>query len=345
MCIFFPDRPCLFPLSPAATFKRSRLPPINQGLYSRIGVYFLHRTTHRLGSITLRPSYVSALLRRFTAMINSPRFARSWCIFPPPLPAGGREREREKEREGVRSKKEKKKSERIRRGKEERGRKEEKKRLSRYISRDYFTWRLSCTDTRYPASAMSKAIQTIPSPPSPSSLHHRRFSRSLYETFAYDESGTITIQSPSPGFVCILSSPPCLSRFTYGHGHRLELRIYVYTYIRCLVILLLLFSSFHFFSFIFRFPLFLFLLIIIIIVIIFISMCQSPDDVCLSTESIIVLHVFAIAKPITCHKCAVAAHFEQRCEASYTLWIMDNRARLFSTFTTREIISRKRRGK
>lgn len=249
MCIFFPDRPCLFPLSPAATFKRSRLPPINQGLYSRIGVYFLHRTTHRLGSITLRPSYVSALLRRFTAMINSPRFARSWCIFPPPLPAGGREREREKEREGVRSKKEKKKSERIRRGKEERGRKEEKKRLSRYISRDYFTWRLSCTDTRYPASAMSKAIQTIPSPPSPSSLHHRRFSRSLYETFAYDESGTITIQSPSPGFVCILSSPPCLSRFTYGHGHRLELRIYVYTYIY--VASSFFCSSFHFFSFLF----------------------------------------------------------------------------------------------
>lgn len=117
---------------------------------------------------------------------------------------------------------------------------------------------------------------------------------------------------------------------------------YVYTYIRIYTLprhsFAPLFISFHFFSFIFRFPLFLFLLIIIIIVIIFISMCQSPDDVCLSTESIIVLHVFAIAKPITCHKCAVAAHFEQRCEASYTLWIMDNRARLFSTFTTREII-------
>lgn len=114
------------------------------------------------------------------------------------------------------------------------------------------------------------------------------------------------------------------------------IRIYVYTLPRHSFAPL--FISFHFFSFIFRFPLFLFLLIIIIIVIIFISMCQSPDDVCLSTESIIVLHVFAIAKPITCHKCAVAAHFEQRCEASYTLWIMDNRARLFSTFTTREII-------
>lgn len=117
---------------------------------------------------------------------------------------------------------------------------------------------------------------------------------------------------------------------------------YVYTYIRIYTLprhsFAPLFISFHFFSFIFRFPLFLFLLIIIIIVIIFISMCQSPDDVCLSTESIIVLHVFAIAKPITCHKCAVAAHFEQRCEASYTLWIMDNRAWLFSTFTTREII-------
>lgn len=116
---------------------------------------------------------------------------------------------------------------------------------------------------------------------------------------------------------------------------------YVYTYIRIYTLprhsFAPLFISFHFFSFIFRFPLFLFLLIIIV-VIIFISMCQSPDDVCLSTESIIVLHVFAIAKPITCHKCAVAAHFEQRCEASYTLWIMDNRARLFSTFTTREII-------
>lgn len=90
--LFSPIAASVFSLFPAATFKRSRLPPINQGLYSRIGVYFLHRTTHRLGSITLQPSYVSALLRRFTAMINSLRFARCWCISPP---AGGRERGRE----------------------------------------------------------------------------------------------------------------------------------------------------------------------------------------------------------------------------------------------------------
>lgn len=54
------------------------------------------------------------------------------------------------------------------------------------------------------------------------------------------------------------------------------------------------------------------------------DVCQSPDDVFSSTASIIVLHVFAIAKSITCHKCAVAAHFEEWCEASYTLIMVEH---------------------
>lgn len=110
--------------------------------------------------------------------------------------------------------------------------------------------------------------------------------------------------------------------------------VYIHTYIH-FVILFLYFSfsssSFFFFS----------LIIIIRIFMRLRDVCQSPDDVCSPTASIIVLHVFAIAKSITCHKCAVAAHFEEWCEASYTLIMVEHDCALLRTG---EIIPWKRRG-
>lgn len=118
----------------------------------------------------------------------------------------------------------------------------------------------------------------------------------------------------------LIISSMCLSRFTYGHGHRLELRIYIY-----IILLLLFFHFLSFLSFIFRFPLPLFFSLLSLFVFSCVcDVCQSPDDVFSSTASIIVLHVFAIAKSITCHKCAVAAHFEEWCEASYTLIMVEH---------------------
>lgn len=99
-----------------------------------------------------------------------------------------------------------------------------------------------------------------------------------------------------------------------------------YIYIHIYIILLLLFFHFlSFLSFIFRFPLPLFFSLLSLFVFSCVcDVCQSPDDVFSSTASIIVLHVFAIAKSITCHKCAVAAHFEEWCEASYTLIMVEH---------------------
>lgn len=80
--IIFCDRQSL------SLFKRSRLPPINQGHYPH-RLCFLCRTTHRR-SITLGPSYAPAgLLRRFAAMINSLRPR-------PSIPRGRKEREKKR---------------------------------------------------------------------------------------------------------------------------------------------------------------------------------------------------------------------------------------------------------
>lgn len=302
LCVSFFPIGRVFSLFPAATFKRSRLPPINQGLYSRIGVYFLHRTTHRLGSITLQPSYVSALLRRFN---------RRWLIL-----SGSRAilvyiRGTKGQERGQGTKK-RKKSKRVRR----RGRKK-KKSLSRYIFRAIISLRVYHIRA-VSGSAMSTAIRTIPS-------FSRLFATAAFHSFIRNFCiWRIGDYYHSISFarlrLHLIISSMCLSRFTYGHGHRLELRIYIY-----IILLLLFFHFLSFLSFIFRFPLPLFFSLLSLFVFSCVcDVCQSPDDVFSSTASIIVLHVFAIAKSITCHKCAVAAHFEEWCEASYTLIMVEH---------------------
>lgn len=86
-----------------------------------------------------------------------------------------------------------------------------KKKLSQYISRDYSlrVYRHEQIRSIRPRDEHGNSNDTIflrlrPRGP--------LFTR-LYETFAYDESRTITIQSPSLGFVCILSSPRCFSLY------------------------------------------------------------------------------------------------------------------------------------
>lgn len=302
LCVSFFPIGRVFSLFPAATFKRSRLPPINQGLYSRIGVYFLHRTTHRLGSITLQPSYVSALLRRFN---------RRWLIL-----SGSRAilvyiRGTKGQERGQGTKK-RKKSKRVRR----RGRKK-KKSLSRYIFRAIISLRVYHIRA-VSGSAMSTAIRTIPS-------FSRLFATAAFHSFIRNFCiWRIGDYYHSISFarlrLHLIISSMCLSRFTYGHGHRLELCIYIY-----IILLLLFFHFLSFLSFIFRFPLPLFFSLLSLFVFSCVcDVCQSPDDVFSSTASIIVLHVFAIAKSITCHKCAVAAHFEEWCEASYTLIMVEH---------------------
>lgn len=305
LCVSFFPIGRVFSLFPAATFKRSRLPPINQGLYSRIGVYFLHRTTHRLGSITLQPSYVSALLRRFN---------RRWLIL-----SGSRAilvyiRGTKGQERGQGTKK-RKKSKRVRR----RGRKK-KKSLSRYIFRAIISLRVYHIRA-VSGSAMSTAIRTIPS-------FSRLFATAAFHSFIRNFCiWRIGDYYHSISFarlrLHLIISSMCLSRFTYGHGHRLELRIYIYIYTSFFCS-----SSFIFFHscplfFVFLF-LFFFSLLSLFVFSCVCDVCQSPDDVFSSTASIIVLHVFAIAKSITCHKCAVAAHFEEWCEASYTLIMVEH---------------------
>lgn len=242
LCVSFFPIGRVFSLFPAATFKRSRLPPINQGLYSRIGVYFLHRTTHRLGSITLQPSYVSALLRRFN---------RRWLIL-----SGSRAilvyiRGTKGQERGQGTKK-RKKSKRVRR----RGRKK-KKSLSRYIFRAIISLRVYHIRA-VSGSAMSTAIRTIPS-------FSRLFATAAFHSFIRNFCiWRIGDYYHSISFarlrLHLIISSMCLSRFTYGHGHRLELRIYIY-----IILLLLFFHFLSFLSFIFRFPLPLFFFLIIII--------------------------------------------------------------------------------
>lgn len=179
-----------------------------------------------------------------------------------------------------------------------------KKKLSQYISRDYSlrVYRHEQIRSIRPRDEHGNSNDTIflrlrPRGP--------LFTR-LYETFAYDESRTITIQSPSLGFVCILSSPRCFS---------LYIRPWPSNWIRRLAILLplafliwILFYSSNLYSsfspFFFRTR----------ITRIFVRCVTRLAIGVRCIASIIVLHVFAIAKSITCHKCVVAAHFEALCE-------------------------------
>lgn len=96
---------------------------------------------------------------------------------------------------------------------------------------------------------------------------------------------------------------------------------YIYTSFFCSSSFIFFHSCPLFFVFLF---LFFFSLLSLFVFSCVCDVCQSPDDVFSSTASIIVLHVFAIAKSITCHKCAVAAHFEEWCEASYTLIMVEH---------------------
>lgn len=130
-------------------------------------------------TITLEPSYVLPLLRRFSAMINSLRSATLHTL-------------REKER-GERSKETSK------------GKKSACHSIFRAIILLAFSVR---TDTRYISACCDEHGNSNDTIFLRETNRGPLFTR-LYETFAYDESAAITIQSPPLGFVCILSSPRC----------------------------------------------------------------------------------------------------------------------------------------
>lgn len=151
---------------------------------------------------------------------------------------------------------------------------------------------------------MSTAIQTIPS----FSVfdHGDRFSLVYTKLLHMTNRGLLPFNLLRSASFASYHLPDA-SRFTYGHGHPIEyddsrffcLLLFLYEFFFIPLIFILLSLLFFFRTRITR---------------IFVRCVTRLAIGVRCIASIIVLHVFAIAKSITCHKCVVAAHFEALCE-------------------------------